>query len=179
MKKSKPKRTHSPAQESKRYTWHNVSRFSSRLDAQVVGEELERVRQSYGTHVTAEQVVEAADDLNSPLHEAFPWDDAEAAREHRLEIARLLLRSVRTVRVVIIGGERKETECREFVSTPAKKPGTRHYTTTEYAMGDPELRAHVLRQVLLELAAYRRKYAEFSELAIVFAAIDKVRKEVA
>jgi len=159
--------------EGKRYTWRQASRFTG-LDAQAVGEELERIRQSYGIHVTAEQIVEAASDPMSPLHDAFPWDDAQAANAHRLEVARLLLRSVR---VVIITPERKEIVASAFVSTPREKPNSRHYTTTEYAMGDPELRAHVLRQALQELAAFRRKYAELSELAIVFAAIDTARKE--
>jgi hypothetical protein len=161
--------------EGKRYTWRAGTRFK-KLDAQTVGEELERIRDSHGVHVTAEQIVEEAVDPMNPLHEAFPWDDAQAAHEHRLEVARLLLRSVRTVTVTIIEGKREEREFQSFVSTP-NKPNTRHYTTTEYAMGDPELRAHVLRQALLELAAFRRKYAELSELAIVFAAIDKTRKE--
>lgn len=161
--------------DSKRYTWRATSRFT-RLNVQIVGEELERIRLSHGVHVTAEQIVEAARDPANPLHEAFPWDDVQAAHEHRLEVARSLLRSVR---VIIITPQRTEIEVGGFVSTPSKKPGTRHYTTTEYAMGDPELRAHVLRQALLELAAFRRKYAELSELAIVFAAIDTARKKVA
>ena len=42
--------------------------------------------------VTPEIVVEAARDPASPLHSAFTWDDAQAAHEHRLAQARVLLR---------------------------------------------------------------------------------------
>lgn len=175
MAKSKKKQPRTTAAGKRRYLWRNASRFTG-LDAQAIGEELDRVRQTYGVHVTAEQIVEAASDPANPLHDAFPWDDEKAAHEHRLSVARLLLRSVR---VVIVTPERKEIEVGAFVSTPREKPNTRHYTTMEYAMGDPELRAHVLKQALSELAAFRRKYAELSELAIVFAAIDKAKKEVA
>ena len=45
--------------------------------------------------VTPEIVVEAARDPASPLHSAFTWDDAQAAHEHRLAQARVLLRRVR------------------------------------------------------------------------------------
>jgi|WetSurMetagenome_2_1015567.scaffolds.fasta_scaffold206546_1 hypothetical protein len=160
--------------DRRRYTWRAASRFT-KLDPQSVGEELERIRASHGVHVTAEQIVEAAGDPLNPLHEAFPWDDAQAAHEHRLEVARSLLRSVR---IVIITPERKEIVVPLFVSTPRDQSNGRHYTTTEYAMGDPELRAHVLRQAFSEFAALRRKYAELSELAIIFSAIDSTRKKV-
>ena len=45
--------------------------------------------------ITPEMVVDAARDPNSPLHSAFTWDDAQAAHEHRLAQARVLLRRVR------------------------------------------------------------------------------------
>jgi hypothetical protein len=51
-----------------------------------------------------------------------------------------------------------------------------HYTSTEYAMKEPDLRAELLQNALLELASFRRKYADLSELSMVFVAIDKVRK---
>lgn len=45
-------------------------------------------------------------------------------------------------------------------------------------MGDPELRAEVVRQALRELAAIKRKYAELTELADIFSAIDSTMKMV-
>lgn len=40
-------------------------------------------------------VVAAAIDPTSPLHSKFEWDDTEAAKEHRRNQARALIRSVR------------------------------------------------------------------------------------
>jgi len=41
------------------------------------------------------EVVLAAQDPDSPLHECFTWDDAEAASQFRLEQARALIRRVK------------------------------------------------------------------------------------
>lgn len=40
-------------------------------------------------------VVEAARDPNSPLHQHFEWNDSEAAEKYRLDQARTLIRSVK------------------------------------------------------------------------------------
>lgn len=45
-------------------------------------------------------VVEAAKDPEDVLHLEFPWDDAQAAHAHRLQIARRLIRSVKYEEVV-------------------------------------------------------------------------------
>jgi hypothetical protein len=45
--------------------------------------------------LTAEQVVEAASDRDSLLHDSFEWDDTKAAHAHRIETARTLIRSLR------------------------------------------------------------------------------------
>lgn len=162
------------AKIGKRYSWKPGARFSSKLDAQAVGTEIERIRRERGEHAGAEDVLQEAKADYSPLHDAFNWDDEAAAHEHRLETARSLLRSVH---VVIITPQRKEFTARAFVSTPTPStPGKHTYTSTEYAMGDPDLRAEVLKQALRELAALRRKYVELSELAEVFSALDDVLK---
>jgi hypothetical protein len=156
------------------YNWKLGASIFHKFDAQAVGEEIETLRKKLGGSVDADAIVEAARDMSSAMHDAFPWDDEEAAKLHRLEVARRLLRSVT---VVMITPERKEITVKAFLSTPTKgAPQKSTYTSTEYAMSDPELRSEVLKQALRELAALRRKYAELSELAVVFAAIDKIRK---
>lgn len=47
-----------------------------------------------GGKITPDQVVAAAQDPASPLHECFEWDDEKAAVEHRRDQARALIRSV-------------------------------------------------------------------------------------
>ena len=64
------------------------------------------------------------------------------------------------------------------VSHENNTPSKHSYTTTEYALSDPELRAEVIAQALRELSAFRRKYAELNELLPIFAIIDKIRRKV-
>ena len=45
--------------------------------------------------ITPEDVVTEAEDVNSPLHHLFEWDDGEAAHRYRLDQARHLIRSVK------------------------------------------------------------------------------------
>lgn len=47
--------------------------------------------------ITPEEVVAAAEDPSSPLHAEFLWDDTAAAKQHRLNQARALIRSVQVV----------------------------------------------------------------------------------
>lgn len=75
---------------------------------------LEALARQHGGTLTPAEVVADAQNPRSPLHEAFPWDDAQAAHEHRLQIARMLIRSVRIERMV---NERMVTSVR-FVRDP-------------------------------------------------------------
>jgi len=159
---------------AKVYTWVPGSRFSV-YDATIIGSELESLIEVHNQALTAEDVVEAARAPTSAMHPIFGFgEDERLAHERRLELARGLLRSVR---VRILTPKKKEVVVRLTVATPgAPDPNKKNYSTTEYALNDPEMRTEVLRQALRELIAFRRKYAELSELSIVFAAIDKMKK---
>jgi hypothetical protein len=74
------------------YTWRPRTEF--KVDAQVAGEELAKIKGHNSGDLTPEMVVKAAQDVKSPLHAVFEWDDAKAAQEQRLTQARLLIRSV-------------------------------------------------------------------------------------
>lgn len=65
----------------------------SGADPETVGRELARIRRKYG-RLESQNVLEEARAPDAPLHPVFPWDDAAAAEEHRLEIARRLIRAV-------------------------------------------------------------------------------------
>jgi len=64
-------------------------------DAQIA--ELQKLAMTGGGVLTPEAVVEAARHRSSVLHEAFEWDDKEAAKEHRLGQARSLISYVEVV----------------------------------------------------------------------------------
>lgn len=61
--------------------------------------ELEKIREADGGLLFPESIVQKATDPRNPLHDEFPWDDAQAAHQYRLDIARRLIRSVTVVRI--------------------------------------------------------------------------------
>jgi hypothetical protein len=155
------------------YRWRDGYSYKG-IDAESVGVEIERLLVEHNHQLDPADVVKAAEIPTSPLHSAFQWDDTEAARQWRVQQARMLLGAIQVTIITPKGGE---VTTRLTVATEAKG-GTRkrNYSSTEYALNDPELRAEVLKTALLELISFRRKYAELSELVMVFAAIDKVRR---
>jgi hypothetical protein len=56
-------------------------------------------------------------------------------------------------------------------------PERKVYRTTEDILSDPVTRAEFLSKALSELSAFRRRYANLSELATVFATIDNAIME--
>jgi hypothetical protein len=157
------------ATEMIEYRWKEGSRIS--LPPEIAGSHLEQLRSDHG-HLTAEMVLEDARPAKSPLHDAFTWDDSEAAHKYRLEQARYIIRSV-----VYLPAEMTDPEpVRAFVRVQPN--GDEHYTSLHVAMGDEELRRQVVLRALKELQEWRRRYAAYRELAAIFASADKVEEEV-
>ena len=83
-------------------------------DPQIIGEELANICQQHNGELTPVAVVDNARDITSPLHDCFTWDDTAAAKAHRENQARYLIRAVT---VKYISRSNKPMECRAFVST--------------------------------------------------------------
>lgn len=150
------------------YVWKPGSK--AKVDAQVAGEELERIRTWRNGRLDPQDVIEASRDPGAPLHPAFEWDDAKAAVEHRREQAKYLIRSVE---VVIDRGAAEASPIRAFVSV--ERDADRSYTSTFHALADPELRRQVVASAWRELEAWQKRHAELVEFAGIFAQIDKAR----
>jgi hypothetical protein len=84
-----------------KYTTDDDRRLS-RKNAQLVGEEMERLESS-GLKVTPENLLQSARRKASPIHHLFEWDDKSAATQWRVTQARMFIRSV----VVIVANVRK------------------------------------------------------------------------
>ena len=95
--------------------------------AQVVGKEVESLRAN-GQRVTPHMLVDRAKRRASPLHNLFDWNDKSAARKHRVEYARLLLRSVTVI---------------EVKSAPPRKA---HYSVVEVTQDDAAARGYIMRR---------------------------------
>lgn len=123
-------------------------------------------------------VVDAARDPFSPLHDEFEWDDDAAAEGYRLAQAGALIRRVR-LHVIKQNPKTKKvtaTMTRQFQSRPSQRSRDRGYETVQDIMADEEKRAELIEQVVHELRAYRKRYAELFELAEIWAAIDATER---
>lgn len=148
------------------YQW--APNRSLKISAQVIGEELERIRVVNGGTLEASAVVENARDQDSILHNcgAFTWDASQAHEKHLLWEARRLIGSV-VIRIV----DGKETEpVRAFVNIIGDEGRTYHGLIA--VMGDEEKKARLLRQARNEIEQWRRRYSALQEFANIFSAID-------
>jgi hypothetical protein len=140
------------------------------MDAQVAGEELERIRTWNNGRLEPAHVVEVSRDPAAPLHPAFEWNDESAAVAYRLNQARYIIRSID---VVVDKEKAQPAPVRAFVSV--RRDEDRSYTSIQHAMSDGELRAQVVAAALAELAAWRKRHAELVELAQIFTCIDQAQ----
>jgi hypothetical protein len=146
------------------YEWKDGARTKG-LNVQVVAGVLDRLNKKDGL-VTAESVLKEARKKSSAIHNWFEWDDSVAATKHRLEQARLLVRSV-VVNVERTGGE--PVTIRAFVHTEGGD-----YQDIDFVLREPSLRALMLVKALRDLGRVRREYGDLEELAGVYAALDGV-----
>ena len=146
------------------YEWHG---FSYKVNAQVVGEEIERLEQKNGK-VTPAEMVKEAKPKKSPLHNLFEWDDKKAADAYRLQTARQVLCAL-----YVVNPDRPKE--RAFVNVELRaetRQGT--FVNVNAAMTDEITRDIVLQNAISELKAFKNKYKRLSELAKVFEAIDSL-----
>lgn len=120
-------------------------------------------------------IVDDARNPLSPLHDQFEWDDERAGDAYRLAQAGAL---VRRIRLTIIrsddGASRPITikTTRAFQSRPSQRSSGGGYEEITSIMSDADKRAELLAQVVRELSAYRKRYAELNELSAVWQALD-------
>lgn len=156
------------------YSWRPGTQH--KVQPEVAAAEINRLMEENDNRVDASVVVEAAASPINPLHPEFEWDDTEAAKQHRLLQARNLMNAVQ----VTFETPKNGTITTAFTCT-LEKPGAggrkRDYAPMAWAMAQPDTRAMVLRQALRELAAFKHKYMNLSELAQVIAVIDKTLRK--
>lgn len=151
------------------YRWREGARLAG--DAQQVGEALQRLADSGG--LTAERVITAAQH-DPVLHPFITWDESEAARLHRLEEARLLIRSI-TITIEVEGREQPIEE-RAFVAVKTEPTG--HYTPLTLALNTPSMRQQLLAQAERDMQLFEARYHRLTELAGLFAAMRETRKRL-
>ena len=150
-----------------KYEW----KFKQSVDANVVGEEFEKLEKQNGS-LTAEAVLESATPEDSPLHCMFEWNDPKAAHKHRLDQARFYIRALVKVE---IKEEEQPKFYRAYVNINPNPQDAGIFENTQKALSQEETRKIVLDNALKELVSFQKKYSTLYELSEVFKAIDTVK----
>lgn len=138
--------------------------------AQIVGEELETIKETEG-QLTPAIVVKRAEKEESKLHGFFTWDDKAAADEYRLNEARYLLRSVEVYYEVEPGGDEKPV--RAFYHVEDDEEGA-IYVDIDDVVSNDDYRQQIIDKALREMRSWAAKYRQYKELSPVVEAIDKL-----
>lgn len=128
-----------------------------------------------GGRISPTILVDEARPESSPFHEHFEWDDSEAAEQYRLGQAAQIIRRWRgSIMRLDVAAKLIHVTTTRRVQSPEGQRGKGHssYESVDQIMADPTKRADMLRTVLHELQAYRKRYAELEELAMVWVLLD-------
>jgi hypothetical protein len=159
------------------YDWKSGARF--KVDPQVVGEEIARLKRP-----TAAQIVAAAASGADALYELFDqeglWDDSIAAERARTEFAQKVARNL-VVTVKVEGDEINEpVVVRAFETVTVTPNEPRQYVPVMKALSRDEWRDEVLGRLTHDLEAARRQISNYSYLSDRMGrAEDHVEKAVA
>ncbi len=149
-----------------KYGFREGTRLPKSVDPQKVGAALANFARK--GQLNAENVVQKAESANSPLHNAFTWDDTEAAQERRLDQARYLIGSVRVIIKESNLSPEKET-IKAFHHVPAKdhaKGRAGIYVTPATLRTDTDKFDRALDGARHRLAGARSAVRELEALAV-------------
>lgn len=160
------------------YKWKKIGHLPNdhqKIPPHEAYNELQRIRTTRGA-LTAGHVVDESEDPSSLFHDViFYCEDDEAARRHREEVARLLMRSI--VVEIRENEDDKPVQTGAFVvvtTTDTAVPSNRVYIPTTEALQNKDTRQEILQHALDDLNKWRRKYAHLQEFSQVVEVIDRL-----
>lgn len=126
--------------------------------------------------LTPENIVDEAENKDSPLHDFFEWDNLEAGKKYRLYQARIL---VNEVKVII---ENKEYYAFESVSVSVpygnQPTENREYISVLEIFNDEVLKKQVISSALKHLAYWEKQNERYIELSPIIKSARAVRKKL-
>lgn len=138
-----------------------------------ITQELEQIRSKNERGVLEpEEVVKFAKNPKTALHGRFTWDDGQAAYQYRLWQARQVIRCHVTI---LEQADGKPVRTYVSLMNDRKQQGG-GYRPLVNVLSDDDQRAALLQEALAELAVFEEKYKVLSELAPVFAAVERVAR---
>lgn len=121
------------------------------ITAEMVNNELERIRGKYGA-ITSTLIVEESRDPRAVLHKCFTWNDEQAAEYYRRQEASRLIRSV------VLTKWEKQEETTVFVLT--KKDDQRQYVPIFEVQRDPEMLEYSIKLLNSHLRGVERTISD-------------------
>ena len=145
------------------YKWK--SGYHNKVPADIAGEVLNQL--SAEDRLTAKDLVEVSRPDDAPLHNAFEWDDTEAAERWREQQGRILINSI-----VIQAEEKEEAEpVRAFFVIESNSS---NYEPVTVIMRDEDKRKKLFDVAKRELSAFKAKYRALEQFEALFKEIDKI-----
>lgn len=143
-------------------------------DAQVIGEELEKISALNDGKLHPGDVIEAAREESSRLHRFFEWNNALAAEKFRENQARLMIRNVY---IVNEASPQKEL-IRSWLNINAGIGGHSYRSTSE-VINNRHLQLAVLQQAERDLLAWETRYRDLEQICnLIRKARDELRKRI-
>lgn len=159
--------------------------FRIKTNPQVVGEFCYELEQKKGGKITPKELVEAARDANSPLHNEFEWNNTIAAQKYREWQARYIISSIE-VKLTYIPSETKRVD----LKLVEKSSGVKFYHALDLEGNgyenvftiseNEEKQKKLLENCLKEVDVFRGKYNTLrSVLPKLFDAMDEAMESEA
>lgn len=158
----------------KKYVAAAGSRLSNE-QAQTYGEHIDKLIEQHNGEITPEQVVEDAQNPESPLHEHFVWDDQHAAQLHRIAEARILLAHINAV--IVTDGNENEVRAYHNVIVRHDTVSLRVYTPVLHTFSTPELADQIVQKARRELEAWTRRWEQYAQLSKELSIVKEALKQ--
>lgn len=142
------------------YDWKVPGLYA--VDAQVAGEELERIYGERGT-LKPDIVVEESRPEDAPLHKCFEWNDEVAAGNWRRHQARNLMCNVV---VVSDAGDSPATPTRAYAHV------SNDYHPISVVLESRDMTEELLENAYRDMRIFQQKYADLQQLAAVCEAMN-------
>lgn len=152
------------AEMRKRYQYRDGSRYT--IDANVVGDELNRIYEKNGV-VRPVDVVSEARPKSAPLHPVFEWRDSIAADQYRNWQARRLIKSVITVTedTTSLVPVSVTTRSPEYTHLQHNDESERGYHPTEVVVSRPDMYAVALSELVRKFNAAKESVESLKRAA--------------
>lgn len=138
------------------FSWHPT--YRPKADAQIVGQELERIRYRDG-NLTVDAVLNEARAVTSPLHNLCTWDDGVAAENWRRDEIRRAIRSLKVITP-------QQEAYRAFVHCANPEPAAQgYYQRVEVAVQNLDEYELVFKSAVSRIGEAQRALSELKRVA--------------